>query len=39
MASTMLIPGQRVVPKRAQEAGFTFTHPEIESALADAIKQ
>ena len=34
MASDMLIAGQRVVPKRALEAGFTFKHPDIDSALA-----
>lgn len=34
MASNMLIAGQRVVPKRALEAGFTFKHPDIDAALA-----
>ena len=34
MASDMLIAGQRVVPKRAVEAGFAFKYPDIDSALA-----
>jgi hypothetical protein len=38
MASDMLIAGQRVVPKRAQEAGFAFKHPDIEGALVDAVR-
>jgi uncharacterized protein (TIGR01777 family) len=33
MADDMLISGQRVVPKRALEAGFSFRYPEIQSAL------
>ena len=34
MADDMLIAGQRVVPKRALEAGFVFNHADIDSALA-----
>lgn len=32
-----LITGQRVLPRRALEAGFRFEHPEIESALRDLL--
>jgi uncharacterized protein (TIGR01777 family) len=29
--------GQRAVPERALAAGFTFTHPDLDEALADAL--
>jgi uncharacterized protein len=29
--------GQRVVPRRAQDLGFNFQHPELESALRDLL--
>ena len=29
--------GQRVLPKRAQEAGFSFRYPELEAALKDVL--
>ena len=29
--------GQRVVPRRAQEHGYAFEHPELEEALRDAL--
>ena len=29
--------GQRVLPRRAQEAGFTFRHPDLEAALRDLL--
>ncbi|TDF41412.1 TIGR01777 family protein [Alteromonadaceae bacterium M269] len=32
--SDLLIYGQRVIPKRLQEQGFNFKHPDLESALA-----
>jgi uncharacterized protein (TIGR01777 family) len=38
MASVMLVAGQRVVPKRALEQGFTFQHPAISSALESAVR-
>ena len=38
MADDMLISGQRVVPKRALEAGFAFKYPDAEGALADAAR-
>jgi len=33
MADTMLLAGQRVLPRKLQAAGFTFRHPELEEAL------
>lgn len=33
--STLLLDGQRALPKRLLEAGFTFQHPEPEAALRD----
>ncbi len=29
--------GQRAVPRRAQELGFAFRHPDLDAALADAL--
>jgi uncharacterized protein (TIGR01777 family) len=37
VAPVMLVAGQRVVPKRAQEAGFAFKYPDIDSALVQAV--
>ncbi|HET9270078.1 MAG TPA: TIGR01777 family oxidoreductase [Vicinamibacterales bacterium] len=37
MANDMLLAGQRVVPRRALEAGFAFKHPDIDSALNSAL--
>ena len=34
VADQALIVGQRVVPKRAQEMGFAFKYPDVDSALA-----
>ena len=35
--SSILLTGQRVQPRRAQEAGFRFAHPELEGALRDVL--
>jgi hypothetical protein len=36
--SSVLLEGQRVLPRRLQEAGFEFRFPEIEGALRDLLK-
>lgn len=33
--ATLLLDGQRVLPKRLQEAGFQFNYPDVEAALRD----
>ncbi len=33
MADELLLAGQRVIPRRLQEAGFRFRHPDLEEAL------
>ena len=35
--STVLLDGQRVIPKRLQELGFTFEFPELDGALKDLL--
>lgn len=35
MADALILEGRRVLPARAQTAGFTFRHPELEGALRD----
>ncbi len=35
--STLLLDGQRVLPRRAQELGFRFRFPELDGALADLV--
>jgi uncharacterized protein (TIGR01777 family) len=30
--------GQRAIPKRALELGYSFTHPDLDEALADALR-
>jgi len=35
--STVLLTGQRVVPQRLQELGFTFQYPEVGAALKDLL--
>lgn len=37
MAGPMLIGGQRVVPKRATELGFTFKYPDVDGAMVAAL--
>jgi uncharacterized protein (TIGR01777 family) len=37
MAGPALLAGQRVVPKRALEQGFTFQYPDIQSAMRAAV--
>jgi uncharacterized protein (TIGR01777 family) len=37
MAQAVLIEGQRVLPRRAVDLGFTFGHPEIGEALTSAV--
>ena len=33
----VMVTGQRVLPRRAEEAGFRFEHPEVEEALRDLL--
>jgi uncharacterized protein len=35
----LLLEGQRVVPKRALDLGFTFAHPSIDEAMKTALKK
>jgi uncharacterized protein (TIGR01777 family) len=35
--ANVLVTGQRVLPRRAVEAGFRFEHPEVEAALRDVL--
>jgi hypothetical protein len=35
--SSILLTGQRVLPRRAEAAGFRFRHPELAAALADVL--
>lgn len=36
--STVLLDGQRTIPKRLQDAGFTFQYPTAEAALKELLK-
>ncbi|WP_413737793.1 TIGR01777 family oxidoreductase [Sodalis sp. RH21] len=36
--ATLVLGGQRAVPKRLEEAGFTFRYMELKEALADIVK-
>lgn len=37
--SQMVLNGQKVLPKKAVESGFTFTYPKIDLALRDLLKK
>ena len=37
--ATIVVTGQRAVPKRAGELGYAFEHPELDEALASALKK
>jgi uncharacterized protein (TIGR01777 family) len=37
--STILLDGQRAIPRRLQDVGFTFRFPEAEAALRDLLRQ
>jgi hypothetical protein len=37
--AAMLLTGQRVVPRAAYAAGFTFRFPRLDAALADLLKR
>lgn len=37
--STVLLDGQRMIPKRLEQAGFVFQHPEIGMALQDLLRR
>lgn len=39
MAGELVLPSHRVVPKRLLENGFTFAHPEVDSALRHVLRQ
>jgi len=38
MADELLLSGQRVIPERAGELGFSFRYPALEPALGDALR-
>ena len=37
--SEMLLTGQRVIPRKAQEAGFFYQYPDIRKALEDILSK
>jgi NAD dependent epimerase/dehydratase family enzyme len=37
MADALLLEGQRVVPRKATDAGFRFRYPELSEALSDLL--
>jgi NAD dependent epimerase/dehydratase family enzyme len=38
MADALLLASQRVRPQRLEEAGYRFLCPELEQAIADAVR-
>ena len=38
MADALLLASTRVVPKKAEDLGYTFHHPTIDAAFADILK-
>ena len=38
MAQEMLLGGQRVLPTRLLDSGYTFAHPELPDALGAALR-
>ena len=38
-ADDLMLSGQRVLPERLQESGFTYQHPEIECALRETLQR
>jgi uncharacterized protein (TIGR01777 family) len=39
MAGPLLLGGQRVIPRKLQEAGYSFKFPKLDDALRDVVKQ
>jgi uncharacterized protein len=39
MADTLLLSGQRVMPERTRELGYSFKYPDLEEALRDILKK
>ncbi len=37
--STVLLDGQRMIPRRLEQAGFVFQYPEIGMALQDLLRR
>ena len=37
MADELLLASSRVVPRKLEQSGFTFRHPELEPALRDVL--
>ncbi len=38
MGQTLLLEGNHVLPKRLKDSGYVFTYPQIDSALANVVK-
>lgn len=39
LADELVLGGQRVLPRRLEDSGFVFTHPDLESALLAAVNE